>query len=372
MTRRLRPLRLVAAASLVAVAVVALPSSSVGDVDGGGRYPGLPFMACPDDPPASDYDPCLGTVDGLDKNGWINAVSVGRAGSPVAKQWAPIPLSVMGNNVAVGNRSLEGGGIANDYLIRTFFVSQKNADANYGISPPVRVRTVAFGSIPVELTLEVRQRRDAKDLPVPLELRYWDESQIPDPGGSRTTGHPAELVDDVDVRITDLSVDGIDIGLADSCGTQKGAHLELTSEEVTVIEEPGYVSPSGLGKFFDEFDPADGFYGFYGGTLEGTLDIPPFRRCGTKTGDDLSPLLTSALSAPGNPVTLTVGSLNCVEFNPDDFSLLPPAPGSNTPAEAGCLQEYYEPEGAVTNERVRTVPLPLSLTDHAPDGQPAD
>ena len=137
MTGRSRSMRVAAAAGVVAAGLLTLPSSSsVADEDAGGRYPGLPFMACPADPPESDYDPCLGTEDGLDKYGWINSVSVGRTGSTTAKQWARIPLLVMANNVAVGNKDAGNGGIYDDYLIRNFLVSPKGSDHNYGISHP--------------------------------------------------------------------------------------------------------------------------------------------------------------------------------------------------------------------------------------------
>lgn len=370
MTRRHRPLRLLVVAGLAAAGLLTLPSSSFADEDKGGRFPGLPFMACPDDPPPSDSDPCLGSEDGLDLYSWINAVSVGMAGSTVAKQWTRIPLAVMGNNVVIGNRSLPDSAIANDYLIRTFFVAPEGSDHNYGISPRIPVRTVAFGSIPVEATLEFRQRRDGNDLPVPLELRYRDEALVPVPGGTRTTAYAAQLDDVVEVRITDLTVDGVDVGLSGTCTTGPAAQLDLTSDELNVVTADGEETGP-LGKLFDEFDPAKGFYGFYGGTVHGALDIPAFSGCTTRTNDDLSPLLTSALSSKDNPVAIRVGSLNCVEFNPDDGSLLPPKPGTNTPAEAGCSQEYYETD-PVTNPRVRTVPFPLDIPGYAPGEQPPE
>lgn len=368
---------LLIAACLAIALAIGLVGPAQADEDSGGRYPGLPFIPCPDADHQLpvDGDPCP-SPDFLDKNGWINSVSVGRAGSVKAKQWARVPLTVLGTNVATGSKAFPDGaggsnGTENYYYVRAFFVSPEGSDDNYGTSPPVTVRTVAFGSIPTEVTMEIRQARDRKNLPEPLELSYYDEGNRPDPGGYRFTAFPASLNEMVEVRVTRILVDGVDVGLTGTCSTGPKARLDVKSEKYSVVQEPGYVGPSAFGEYFDKYDPMHGLSGFYGGTLEGTINIPSLHGCTSRVGDDIAPLLTSALSSDDNPVTVQIGSLNCVEFNPEDFSLLPPKPGTSTPAEAGCSQTYYEyPDETATNRKVRTVPFPLQFPGYAPGDTP--
>lgn len=333
-----------------------------------GTYPGLPYVECPEVLPPSDYDPCS-TPDFANRYGWINGVSVGITGSPKAKQWARIPLTVMGNNVLIGNRVKQvGQDTETEYTIdiRTFLVSPKGSDRNYGRSPLIPVRTVAFGSIPVEVTLQLQQRTDADAYPVPFYLRSV-EHRTTGNAGERTRVEPATLSADVDLQVRSLKVDGVRVDLQASCGTGLRSRLAITSKPLDVFSEPGYSGPSAFGKPFDVFDPKKAFYGLYGGTLEGSVDIASLRGCSTSLGDDLSPLLTSALSGPGNPVTLQVGSFNCVKYTDDNSMALPPRPGASTPQDIGCSQNFYEtPDDAVTNPRVRTVPLPLEFPDTAP------
>lgn len=360
----LRRRRELTALLTVALALVASIVGVASADERTGIYPGLPFIECPDELPPSDYDPCS-TPDFANRYGWINGVSLGRTGSPKAKQWARIPLMTMGNNILIGNR-VDGEDREYTIDIRTFLVSPKGSDRNYGRSPLIPVRTVAFGSIPVEVTLQLQQRLDADGYPVPFYLRSVENVTAED-GGRRTKVEPAALAADVDVQIRSLKVDGNDVGLDDSCGTGTRSRLSVTSKPLDVLEEPGYVGPSFFGKSFDTFDPAEAFYGLYGGTLEGSIDIASLEGCSTRSGDDVSPVLTAALSGPGNPVTLQVGSFNCVKYT-DDFSMaLPPRPGATTPEEIGCAQNYYEtPDESVTNPRVRTVPRPLDFPDEAP------
>ena len=54
-----------------------------------------------------------------------------------------------------------------DYDIAAFLVPS-NTTESYGNSPAITVRTVAFGSIPAEVQLQLRQRRDSDGLPIQL------------------------------------------------------------------------------------------------------------------------------------------------------------------------------------------------------------
>lgn len=59
---------------------------------------------------------------------------------------------------------------------------------------------------------------------------------------------------------------------------------------------------------------------FYGGTLDGTIDIPRFSGCGAN-GEDLDPLFTASLSGPGNSIEMNQGT-TCIPDSPDN--LCPP------------------------------------------------
>ncbi|WP_371790125.1 hypothetical protein OG285_03435 [Streptomyces sp. NBC_01471] len=67
---------------------------------------------------------------------------------------------------------------------------------------------------------------------------------------------------------------------------------------------------------------------FYGGTLDGTIDIPKFSGCGTN-GEDLDPLFTAALSGPGNSIEMNQGT-TCIPDSPDNLCPpnIPELPGS--------------------------------------------
>lgn len=313
-----------------------------------GRFPGLPYMVC-------DFDTqCAVNPDQANTNGWINGVQQGQTGSVPAKQWANIPIAILGINSQIRNTVPEGYTQDNVYQSRAFMVSPKGSLDNYGDSPLIPVRTVAFGSIPVEATLQVSQQRDADDLPVPIEARSHDRYR--DEGLAQVQELFATEIDtNVDIRLRRLVVDGVDTGLDATCRAPR-ARLKVASEAATFS--------SADGEHIAQFDQTKNHLGFYGGTLKGTVDIPSFQDCTTRSGDDMSSLVTATLSAQSNPVTVQLGTLECVEFDPVTFALLPPKPGTNTPQEAGCLMGYYNNTPGA--EDILNIPKQLPFPSHAP------
>lgn len=320
-----------------------------------GREPGLPFVPCEDMPET----PCP-SIDFADKYQWLNFAQLGMTGSPKAKQWARIPIAVMGSVALLGyGQNLSNppeylSGTDFYYELRSFFVSPAGSADNYGLSPIIPVRTVAFGSIPVEVDLQIGQRRDANGLPIPLRASAKDNvrNELGGPlGPSRVELFPATLRERVHLFVRRVAVDGVDVKLDAPCQTSSLALIDVASE---------YVQDTSPDNSFqnERFDPKTGYYGLAGGTLKGFIDIPSFSRCSTATHDDLAPLLTSAVSAPGNPVEILVGEISCIQAA-EDGSLLPPKPGSTTPESINC--QKFSP-----NPKVKPVPDPLPFPSSAP------
>lgn len=364
-----------AAAAAAALSVAVLGGSTPAALAEPGAEPGLPYLRCPSPPsdaPPGTADSCNSSDDYVNNGAWLNFPQVGMAGSTKSKQWARIPLSMMAANIIFFyyNRpgsDVPGQKVENEfwYDIRAFFVSPQGSDRNYGDSALIPVRTVAFGSVPVEATLQVSQKRDARGLPVPLRLKPHDYKVVPPDSNftSRTVVDSVALNADVIFRVIDLTVDGIDLNLVGTC--QTGAALRLRSKELIVDEPVGYSNEQGLSKLEMEFDPKVYQYGIQGGTLTGTLDIPAFSGCGTASGDDLSPLLTAALSGPGNPVSARVGATNCQIYD-ENYNARPIPPGVNNPKDprAGCFVSWHP------NPKIVTVPEPFEFPDQAPERQP--
>jgi hypothetical protein len=275
--------------------------------------------------------PWPGLPDDPDATGWFGTAQTGITEAARAKQWVRVPLAMM----AVGfNLKTQGVGTLPDgreFLSRlattndAWLVSPAGSARNYGDAPPIKVRTVAFGSIPVTATIAVSQRRDANGVPVPIRAttvitRFTDNSQYV---------APALVNDAFAVRVTDVAVDGVDLDIGDDCHAVSLAPFTIHSESYTVpgsfqgnVDDPAY------------FDPTKNFLGQDGGTLTGTIDIPAFTGCGTASGDDVSRLLTASVSGAGNPMTVRLGATGC--FTTVKGVTLPPGPGADTPAKANC------------------------------------
>jgi hypothetical protein len=85
-------------------------------------------------------------------------------------------------------------------------------------------------------------------------------------------------------------------------------------------------------EWFRQADPNAFFSPEWGGTLNGTIDIPPFTGCTTASGDDLSALMTLSASGPDNPVSARIG-WRCFVLD-EEGSPRPLRAGENTPKAA--------------------------------------
>ncbi|WP_162602360.1 hypothetical protein [Nocardioides daejeonensis] len=191
---------------------------------------------------------------------------------------------------------------------KLYLIAEAGAADTYGQTAPFTVRTVAFGSIPVVATLRLAQRRTAADLPVPFDVVTYDEGW-PEPlkPAGWVTAHryyDAQLQDEIDLVIETVRIDGVDLRLRPGCRTATHATLDLVGKGWFRGDPNDPV---------DEDDPgASGHYAAgSGGVITGTIDIPSFSSCRTPSGEDISPLLSSTVSGPGNEVVLTVGTPLC-------------------------------------------------------------
>ncbi len=209
----------------------------------------------------------------------------------------------------------------------TFFVSPPGAPAPYGYLPPLRVRTVGFGLLPVEATVRISQRR-VNGLLIPIHAELIDDRLI---GSGDRAFSETHLEDAFEVEIIKVLVDGVDVGLEPGCRTARPAPVRLTG--------PAYVVPGwavgDVGGYLQTLDPTTYYNPVFGGQLSGTMDIPPFTGCVTKSGDDLSAMLTLSGSGPGN--RMIARTKVCGALPRDEQGRPVPLPtGQYTPALSGC------------------------------------
>lgn len=191
-----------------------------------------------------------------------------------------------------------------------YFVSPKGAPANYGYLEPMTVRSVGFGMIPVEATVQVSQRRE-NGFPVPVRAQLEATTHNYMIGQRRTADYKVEdtkVSDSFNVRILSVKVDGVDLELNGDCRTAEPAPVAMVGPGYTIKDTLRNGDTSyGDTDWYLEHDASTYFNPVKGGELTGTMTIPPFTGCTTAAGDDLSSLLTLSVSGPDNPVKARVG-----------------------------------------------------------------
>ena len=173
-----------------------------------------------------------------------------------------------------------------------------------GSFAPIRVSTLAFGSIPVTATVHLSQSVLKTGYLQPLKI--VDSTSIVN---SVSVTAPTKVSGELTLQLSDAEVDGTPLNLGPDCGTARPVTINLTGTA------PEYSGP------------------VVGGILRGSAEIGAFARCGTD-GDDLNPLLTALFSGPTNPLIMAQGTLGtwkdpniCVRqpiLNP--LGCLPPSP----------------------------------------------
>lgn len=316
--RRLRRGWLAPAALLPLLLLTCGPSADAGGVLTP-PYPGLPTQAVPEGWSAT--------------SGWTGTEGNGLSEVTRSQQWIKIPAQAV---AAVAMTQQDVHYPADDPQQRSFtqvtdasvyLSSPKGAKDGYGIGLTTTVHTVGFGAIPIQVGVQLEQLRDATDLPVPLQVAGTQTLYtVPQPlarGASSKKSAVVKLTGQVRVRLTSLSVDGVDLGLRDC----ESAPINLALRGKPVWEDTAgddggdspplfdpltgsFEQPPELGSTaWSNWLAARGLATLDGGAVTGDIAIPAFAHCLTTTGEDISPLLTSAVSGPGNPVTVGFASL---------------------------------------------------------------
>lgn len=281
-------------------------------------YPGLPD-------PAADSS-----------QDWQAASQGGLSYAKRAKQWFRSPDAMVTFNARAIIYDNDDVANYNRTVGYAYMVSPAGAPANYGYLPPMTVRSVGFGLIPVEATVQVSQRRE-NGYPVAAKATMLgaDYKGVNSQGGLTFTKQVAEptVVDDAfNVHILGVKVDGVDLELSGDCRTVTPAPVHMVGSGYTIpfpYDAPAtHDFPTNIDKFFQTSDPATFFNPLWGGQLNGTMTIPPFTGCSTSSGDDLSALMTLSVSGPDNPISARIGFPCHREVSGAEWPL---APGQATP-----------------------------------------
>lgn len=282
--------------------------------------------------------------------GWGNGLSeVARARQSIKIPAQAAVASILGLPLVSYPRDDPQGRLLTSGVEAALFLSSPaGAKHGYGVGMPTVVRTVAFGSIPVEVGLRIEQVRDADDLPVPLRLslpetrfRVSPESDVE--GNFRTD---AAITGQVRVRLTALSVDGVDVRLEDCVSPPIELDLHGNPRwRNDPLSDPA-LQPFPVGTTASATWLAERGIGWVnGGGISGHVDIPPFSNCRNRAGEDLSPLLTGAVSGPGNAVTIGWASISgdhpCGTLRPNTSILGPRGPFLGDPSD--CDPDFGPP-----------------------------
>ncbi|MEE1724110.1 hypothetical protein PUR58_14095 [Streptomyces sp. JV186] len=150
-------------------------------------------------------------------------------------------------------------------------------------TPPAKATFLTFGFTPTTATMTLEQTG-----PIEIEgdIHLGDDAYV-------DTLIRAPLV----LRLSDVVVNGTPLDVGSDCRTTG----PLASEEPEPERFPGDHLVLGGTAEWNNGTPR-GYFMLTGGPLTGTFSIPAFTDCRTSDGEDLSRLLTSSISGPGNYV----------------------------------------------------------------------
>jgi hypothetical protein len=190
-------------------------------------------------------------------------------------------------------------------------VAQQTAE-RYGLSRSIVIRSLAFGVIPVEAVIRLEQPRASNGVIVPglaeqgAGMPCDNQSEWP----LYTTIDHGDATLPIVLRVERVDVDGVRLMLSGECRTAqfefqgRGEGFQTSSPEYAdeiLPALPGEGPETVLDTRFWNFGK--------GGLIKGAMDIPPFSGCVTESGDDLSDVLTAAISGPNNSVEIRLRGL---------------------------------------------------------------
>ncbi|MFI5430089.1 hypothetical protein ACHMWU_29030 [Aeromicrobium sp. UC242_57] len=148
------------------------------------------------------------------QGGWAGATQSGVTEAAKARQWMRVPIQVVAAFTFGKPVPLQPSDPWENVEERgnfIFLVSPVGSAQNYGISPEFTVRTVAFGSIPVEATVQLIQRRE-NGYPVPVVAKNRRQIWKNPPAGHTSKYEEADtfVADSLTVRVNRLAADGVE------------------------------------------------------------------------------------------------------------------------------------------------------------------
>lgn len=161
--------------------------------------------------------------------------------------------------------------------------------------PPVTATFLAFGFTPVTATIRLFQT-----IPAPVEAVVFqdiaDHAAVPP--------YTAVSAAVIWAQLTDVKVNGTPLNVGSGCETNGPV---FTPDLDAELDLPGTVVLAGGNAIGDPLP----LYGQapQGGSLAGTVTIPPFVNCKTPEGENLDPLLTASVSGAGNYLKVVQGPL---------------------------------------------------------------
>lgn len=183
--------------------------------------------------------------------------------------------------------------------------------------PPTTATLLAFGFTPVTATVHLMETGA-----VPVRTIVYEDSSG---SGASHVQFTAVSTVTMAVQLTDVTVDGTALDVGSHCTAGPLSTPDLDAElglPDTVVLTGG----DAHGEPLPQYGMAQN-----GGALAGTVTIPPFTGCVTPAGENLDPLLTAAVSGPGNylkviqaPLCLNTGAgdLNCTAQDLPEFEPL--------------------------------------------------
>lgn len=251
---------------------------------------------------------------------WGTSAQAGVAYTAQARQWIRLPET----KLAISNAAISTARPRDRPELQNLWQQFGKAVAvpddpalGYGTFNPGTIRTVAFGSVPVEARLVIRQVEDENGVPKPIVVEQTSEkvlrSSIPEVGYAERLLDPVFDEAKISAHLTELKVDGVDVGLHGDCRTASPATLRLTGQgfRIALLDDDG--------QQYEEYDPrvhVNVFGNDGSGTVFGTFDLPRFTECTTRSGDDLSALITSAVSGPDNQLRVGLASYGGMSRDP--------------------------------------------------------
>lgn len=176
-----------------------------------------------------------------------------------------------------------------------------------GDFPPLQVKTVAFGTIPVTATLQLHQHVVDGKLR-PLLNQMWAPNTTAPPRCDPAFAAPVTtlVTGQVDISLVNLKVDGVPVDVGSSCRTATPVDLALWGGDGYIPADGGTLAQydglhaGSLGKLDSPY-----YMEQNGAAIPASkgLDIPAFTGCRGRSGDDVSRLVTAMASGPDNPVS---------------------------------------------------------------------